>query len=1147
MFVLLPCYSLEDFSLYRKSSEVDEIFSAWSALYHPALISRFDAAPRWEPAGSPASGLTRRLVVVPPCAEGQVPKSWLRSAEADGALVVRGIADRDEIWKFAFEKLEIETPQDEAFADAAESFASVGLCCLLEELLTRKLRYMSNLDTQSFNSRLVEAAKAQAAGNADERELNLQKAFDLLAQAKEYFFPTATKFLDLTWVEEEDFADALPAQLRARSRRDEKTNLVLPVPLLKICRDRYPETFALLKEEVSAKRVVLIGGDEWESPLYLMSPLEIAQTLIAGRDEYLNSFGIAPQIFARQEAGYAQILPQLLKLSGYRAAFARTGDGWSLLEKPSDRSQFRWTGRDGSTIATFCKKTLDAAESEEILQLPDRIGNSYYSDAATSIVFESRPGKASRWLSDLFRMSRYSPVLGSFYDFNEYFRVTDGSGDKEKFVKDNFKTNFLTRSAKKERADLVSIWPRRQRLGRLATALGGLETSVRLLTLKTKRAADGSLDALFSEYLSRSAALSERLDAALDRLDARYLASNPDDSTPETPDFDELFADFNRETAAVADAASRFLAAALKSAEPNESAGFLFVNPASTPQTVRWETRRLPENSATSADSPAANGSPTAQNSAKKAVSSAPSNAKNQTVRQESTSNVKIRSFASPDAPETRRFTATLPPLGTFWIRRAPNLEYRFASRPPFETGELDNFPENVAPTDENSPETPAPDASASAKSVNSAQSAPRKGSFFQNFATKLRTAVAVSPRNSAETAANGDGDAANRSRLAEYVEKRYSAKEIERYYSLRNEHFEIKIDPTTGSVRRLTTFNVETNFASNGVLRHPNRGNRFAWDFALRLPNSLRKEDFRPDTDSFYGYTTPAADKITALSSGPATGKIRIDGRAMAPNGEVAATFTQILTIRRESRIIEVEAEITPKIAPEGGPWESYFGCRFAWKDGLADLLGGVGATLIWTGRDYLQAPECVDVRSEPKIGITVLSAGLPYFKRISDTRLDAILIPPGETKRRFRFGIGVDLDDPQRDAAAFADVAPFVLPDVPRPKRLASPPFASSEENVQILDWRPLFDKPRDANAAARLNGEFVGVRLVLLETKSAATETTIKSILPLERVESLDFTGEILSEKIDLTNVSAFELKFAPRQIRVLNLYFRRSSLG
>ena len=1170
MFSLLPSYSFEDFSLYRKSSEVDAIFSAWSALYHPALVAHFDAAPRWEPAGSPTFGLTPRLVVVPPCAESILSRSWVKSAEEGGAIFIRDVEDRDEILRVAFEKLGIDASIGD---EESETFLSLGLTCFLEELLTRKLRYMSNLDSQNFDSRVVDAAKAHMSGDVEERETNLQKAFDLLTQAKEYFFPTATKLLELTWVEEEDFATALPDALRLQRRRGEKSNVVLPVPLLKICRERYPETFALLKEEIEAKRTILIGGDEWEGPLYLQSPLEIVRTLLAGRAAYLDAFGTAPKIFARREAGYAQILPQLLKLTGYEAAFARTRDGWTLLEKPTDRSRFLWQGRDGSTVAAFCKKPLDAAESEEILQLPERIGNSYYSDDATSIVFERRPGKGSRWLSDFFRMDRYSPVLGKFYDFNEYFEVTRGAGDKEKFVKDQFKTNFLTRSARRERPNLVSNWPRRRRLGAILSALDGLEATVREATLKAKRD-DAALNSLFSAYLNASNRLSARVAATLDALDARFLVPDVDSSaeknessenaqtaettenaqtaetpenvqtagtasTPQTvkttqnaqivsaPDLDATLVELEAEKNATLDAAARYLAAALKSSKTSNSNGFLFVNPAATSQEVVWETRR----NADAEPSEAVQSPQTAQIS-----DASTENSGDDAARRAEAAELgfKLRTFTGADG--LRQHIATLPPTGSYWIPKTPGVEYRFLNRPSFETGALDpaDFP---APENDETCETAAKPAS-SAASASAVAPPKRKNSFFRQFAAKLRggSTVAASSDAADGTEKNANAESTPRSALVEYVEQRYSAKEIERYYVLRNEYFEIKVDPTTGSVRRLTTFNVDAPVVSNGLLRHPNRGNRFAWDVALKLPASLRRDDCRSPEDSGYGYTVSAADMISVLASGPALGRLRVDGRLVAPNGEKAATFTQILTIRRESRIIEVDAEITPSISANGAPWESYYGVRFAWKDGLADLYGGVGATLIWTGRDYLQAPECVDVRSEENIGITVLSAGLPYFKRAGDTRLDAVLIPAGETRRRFRFGVGVDLERPHRAALEFADVPPFALADVPSPKRIAATPFASSAGNVQILERRSILDA----------SGDFVGVRLTALETVGAKTTTTLKASLPIERVEFVDFNGEQTDKSLESPTGSTFDVEFRPRQLRVINVYFRRGSL-
>ena len=1146
MFSLLPSYSFEDFSLYRKSSEVDAIFSAWSALYHPALVAHFDAAPRWEPAGSPTFGLTPRLVVVPPCAESILSRSWVKSAEEGGAIFIRDVEDRDEILRVAFEKLGIDAPIGD---EESETFLSLGLTCFLEELLTRKLRYMSNLDSQNFDSRVVDAAKAHMSGDVEERETNLQKAFDLLTQAKEYFFPTATKLLELTWVEEEDFATALPDALRLQRRRDEKSNVVLPVPLLKICRERYPETFALLKEEIEAKRIILIGGDEWEGPLYLQSPLEIVRTLLAGRAAYLDAFGTAPKIFARREAGYAQILPQLLKLTGYEAAFARTRDGWTLLEKPTDRSRFLWQGRDGSTVAAFCKKPLDAAESEEILQLPERIGNSYYSDDATSIVFERRPGKGSRWLSDFFRMDRYSPVLGKFYDFNEYFEVTRGTGDKEKFVKDQFKTNFLTRSARRERPDLVSNWPRRRRLGAILSALDGLEATVREATLKAKRD-DSALNSLFSAYLDASTRLSARVAATLDELDARFLV--PDVESPaettenaenwqnsenastaptapiaQTADLDATLVALEAEKDATLDAAARYLAAALKSSKTTESNGFLFVNPAATAREIVWETRRT-------VDVPHSEPAQSSQTAQTLDGQRSDSNADAERRAEAAELGFQLRTFIGADG--LRQHIATLPPTGSYWIPKTPGVEYRFLNRPAFETGALDPADFPAPETDETGQTAAKPAPSANSASVDATPK--RKNSLFRQFAAKLRGGAPASSDSDASNGAENDSNAETtpRSALVEYVEQRYSAKEIERYYVLRNEYFEIKVDPTTGSVRRLTTFNVDAPVVSNGLLRHPSRGNRFAWDVALKLPAALRRDDCRSPEDSCYGYTVSAADKISVLASGPALGRLRVDGRLVAPNGEKAATFTQILTIRRESRIIEVDSEITPLISADGAPWESYYGVRFAWKDGLADLYGGVGATLIWTGRDYLQAPECVDVRSEENIGITVLSAGLPYFKRAGDTRLDAILIPAGETRRRFRFGVGVDLERPHRTALEFADVPPFTLADVPSPKRIAATPFASSAGNVQILERRSILDA----------SGDYVGTRLTALETVGSKTTTTLKASLPIERVEFIDFNGEQTDKPLESPTGSAFEVEFRPRQLRVMNVYFRRGSL-
>ncbi len=1123
MISLIPCYSLEDFSIYRQASEVDEIFSAWSALYHPALVAHFGDAPRWEAAGSPSTGKQRRLVVVPPCAEYLVSRSWLKSAEEEGAIIIRHVADRDEIIRIALEKLNLSPdgaenqssqtePQNKVgkevqnaspipklpYDDAAESFLAVGLCCLLEELLTRKLRYMSNLDQVSFNMRIVDAAKAHVTNNVEEREKNLQKAFDLLTTSKEYFFPTATKFLDLTWIEEEDLAKTLPEELSFRKLRGEKTNLVLPVPLMKKCEAEHPETFVALREEIQSNRVTLIGSDKWEAPLYLMGPTEIANQLIAGRNEYLRAFGVAPTVFGRQEAGYAQILPQLLKQAGYQGVLSRTGDGWSLLEKPGDRSQFRWQGRDGSTIAALCKRPLDATSSEDLLQLPDRIGNSYYSDNASAIVFEHRPGAESRWLRDILRMDRYSPVLGKFYDVNDYFRVTEGTGDKEKFVKDRFKTNFLSRSVKRNRSDVVSTWVRRQRLCQIRATLGALETTIRTLTHKTK--ARPELEQAFNEYLTRSAALLEKTENVLESVD-KYLLPVEQIQPVQIPELDVLFEQLEENKRQTLTAASQYLSQA--QGKNDEQSGSLFVNVASTQQNVFWEAF-----SSTGKDS-------IIERSQR---------------HFEQITTVKVRSFSSPTS-DVVQYVATLPAGATFWLPTFDDVEYRFHSRPLFDT----QLPSQSFLSSEKGNEGQSEHISDETGSLVKEPANKKKGGLFQKFASKIRGDVP----NSANGQDNETEDSDFRA-LAEYVEKRYSQTEVEKYYRLHNDFFEIRIDPVMGSVRRLTTYRSNARL-SNGVLRQPGIGNRLAWDFALKLPEDLLKEDHRPIEDSYYGYTTSAADSIEILSNGPSVGRIKIAGRMIAPNGELAGKYTQTLTVRLKSKAIDVEVELEPIVSPGPAPWESYYGCRLAWKDPMAEIRGGVAASLIGTTRDYIQAPESVDVRSDEHIGITFLSSGLPYFKRISDTRLDAILIPEGETKRRFRFAIGIDLEDPHYEALEYLAPDPLRLDNTPCPKRPVSTFISSNEQNVQIIETFPILPE-----TSANKSGSLAGVRLTILETHSVKTHATIRSFLPIDRVESLDLIGNVNKETIKPTNAGSIDLELNPRQLKTLNVYFKNSSL-
>ena len=91
--VLLPCYSFESFDLDRKEADAEQLLSAWSALWHPALLAGSRSIPRWLPAGSPPPDPAGHLVILPDCCDSMLPEEWLTQAEAAGACVLRGAAE----------------------------------------------------------------------------------------------------------------------------------------------------------------------------------------------------------------------------------------------------------------------------------------------------------------------------------------------------------------------------------------------------------------------------------------------------------------------------------------------------------------------------------------------------------------------------------------------------------------------------------------------------------------------------------------------------------------------------------------------------------------------------------------------------------------------------------------------------------------------------------------------------------------------------------------------------------------------------------------------------------------------------------------------------------------------------------------------
>ncbi len=105
--ILLPCHSLEDFPTHNEGAEAEGMLSAWSCLWHPALLAATEKLPSWlVPPDGPPDDLAGKLIVIPTTSESLLLAGWAARAKSEGAVVLRKMTSRTDLVKGALEQLD---------------------------------------------------------------------------------------------------------------------------------------------------------------------------------------------------------------------------------------------------------------------------------------------------------------------------------------------------------------------------------------------------------------------------------------------------------------------------------------------------------------------------------------------------------------------------------------------------------------------------------------------------------------------------------------------------------------------------------------------------------------------------------------------------------------------------------------------------------------------------------------------------------------------------------------------------------------------------------------------------------------------------------------------------------------------------------
>jgi alpha-mannosidase len=545
LIIALPCHSLEDFPLYHQGEAAEGLLANWTALWHPALIASAQAIVTWCRCDTPPEDLSNRLLVIPSVGAGDLPTGFAQRAQEQGACVIRKQHIRSEIIAAAL--AELDGGDGGVPAELAHDFLALGYCYLQVQLLTRQMRYASNLDEVHFKNVVVDAAQAAVRGDEAHARERLAACFNLLAEERDRYYPVEAFILDLTLVglttigaslrdelaiatagmeRPGDTTDDPPASATSSTTSAPRANFLISGEVVAAMAESEPATLEKLRSATASGQVSLMGGHFHEGMSSLLSRESLRADLLRGLDTYQRHLGTRPKVYGRWRHGLTPALPGILNGLGFTGALHVPFEDGRVPE--GTQFKVRWEGSDGAAIDAIARPPLNAALGETFLGLAVKMGESMDRDHVATVCLAHWPGQSSVWYEDLRRIASYCPALGKFISIDDYFAQTEASAQVDEYRFDQYRAPYLKqqviRKAKNPIAGVVDYWRRRATL-QAQEALDTLATLVSGDAVASHRPHSDLADTILHDGSDETHA--EQLQAALDQSIARFAGTIP--------------------------------------------------------------------------------------------------------------------------------------------------------------------------------------------------------------------------------------------------------------------------------------------------------------------------------------------------------------------------------------------------------------------------------------------------------------------------------------------------------------------------------------------------------------------------------------------------------------------------------------------
>ena len=493
--VLIPARTLEDFPTDLNDCDARSTLAAWTVLWHPELLVKTEQIPAWQRADSPPEpqidapepqiasseipsdrdpdpsdsdpnvslgSFIGHLFIAPMPSIELLPEDYAAKAKSAGAIWITGpdrAAMLEQLKQLGLVQTEWQPQTAGVRTIAVEDFFAAGFAALQIQIMTRRLRYTSNLDQIHLQTRLVNAAKAFIEKRTEDAIQSLHDVFDCLAEERDHYFSNDPHLIDLVLVAPSTLDRAMADPLICHAANHDAANHDVTNPDPKNCdaKNCDPKNYdatnqdqgvlstpvnvlidadaidAIALRNDSASKVFCeqlrenrvgwaAGGPHGSVDFNLLDYSTSARAIAKAHRQATQCIGAPPRVYGRisgdtpsdmistiASEGYAGVIP-----INFSAGTGHAPEAKVILPVSCGEDQ------DGE-IEALTAKPIDASSDAAFLSIGAELGESIDSGEIATGLLVHWPGQGCDSYHDLRRLASWSLSLGRFWKVDEYF------------------------------------------------------------------------------------------------------------------------------------------------------------------------------------------------------------------------------------------------------------------------------------------------------------------------------------------------------------------------------------------------------------------------------------------------------------------------------------------------------------------------------------------------------------------------------------------------------------------------------------------------------------------------------------------------------------------------------------------------------